>query len=55
MGADRASRGRGARLVRARQGDALVQGAERVAELPLEVAEEFARKLWVVPPGGSLL
>ena len=30
-------------------------GAERVAELPLEVAEEFARKLWVVPPGGSLL
>jgi hypothetical protein len=26
-----------------------------VRELPLGVAEEFARKLWVVPPGGSLL
>jgi hypothetical protein len=30
-------------------------GASRVSELPLEVGEEFARKLWVVPPGGSLL
>ena len=30
-------------------------GAEHVAELPLELAEEFARKLWVVPPAGSLL
>jgi hypothetical protein len=30
-------------------------GAGRVAELPLKVAEEFARKLWVIPPGGSLL
>ena len=30
-------------------------GAARVGELPLEIAEEFARKLWVVPPGGSLL
>lgn len=27
----------------------------RVRELPIEVAEEFARKVWVVPPGGSLL
>jgi hypothetical protein len=30
-------------------------GASRVGELPLEVSEEFARRLWVVPPGGSLL
>ena len=30
-------------------------GVSRVGELPVEVAEEFARKLWVVPPGGSLL
>jgi hypothetical protein len=30
-------------------------GAEHVTELPLELAAEFARKLWVVPPGGSLL
>jgi hypothetical protein len=30
-------------------------GARQVAELPLELVEEFARKLWVVPPGGSLL
>ena len=30
-------------------------GAEHVSELAPEAAEEFARKLWVVPPGGSLL
>jgi hypothetical protein len=30
-------------------------GAQRVAELDLAEAERFARKLWVVPPGGSLL
>ncbi|HEY2259200.1 MAG TPA: hypothetical protein VGH45_05780 [Solirubrobacteraceae bacterium] len=30
-------------------------GAERVADLDVEAAEGFARKLWVVPPGGSLL
>jgi hypothetical protein len=29
--------------------------AEHVSDLPSETAEEFARKLWVVPPGGSLL
>ncbi len=30
-------------------------GAQRVCELEPETAEEFARRLWVVPPGGSLL
>jgi hypothetical protein len=30
-------------------------GAARVADLGAEAGEEFARKLWVVPPGGSLL
>ncbi len=30
-------------------------GAQRVDELDRDQAEEFARRLWVVPPGGSLL
>jgi hypothetical protein len=30
-------------------------GAERVGDLDPEAAVRFARKLWVVPPGGSLL
>jgi len=30
-------------------------GAARVAELDGDTAVAFARKLWVVPPGGSLL
>jgi hypothetical protein len=30
-------------------------GAARVADLGPERGAEFARKLWVVPPGGSLL
>jgi hypothetical protein len=30
-------------------------GAVRVADLGPERGAEFARKLWVVPPGGSLL
>ena len=30
-------------------------GATTVAELGRERAEEFARRLWVVPPSGSLL
>ncbi len=30
-------------------------GAATVAELPPEVVEELAPRLWVVPPGGSLL
>jgi len=30
-------------------------GAERVRDLDRDVAEGFARRLWVVPPGGSLL
>jgi hypothetical protein len=30
-------------------------GAAVVRDLEPGVAEEFARKLWVVPPGGSLL
>jgi hypothetical protein len=30
-------------------------GARTVAELGPERGAEFARKLWVVPPGGSLL
>jgi hypothetical protein len=30
-------------------------GAATVAELGSQAAEEHARKLWVVPPGGSLL
>jgi hypothetical protein len=30
-------------------------GAARVADLGTEAGGEFARKLWVVPPGGSLL
>jgi hypothetical protein len=32
-----------------------VAGAATVAELGPERAAEFARKLWVVPPSGSLL
>lgn len=30
-------------------------GAERVGELDEAAAERFARRLWVLPPGGSLL
>jgi hypothetical protein len=30
-------------------------GARTVADLPGEVVAELAPKLWVVPPGGSLL
>jgi hypothetical protein len=30
-------------------------GLQRVGELDAAEAERFARKLWVVPPGGSLL
>ncbi len=30
-------------------------GAARVADLEAGEAAEFARRLWVVPPGGSLL
>lgn len=30
-------------------------GAGRVDELDHEIAAELARKLWVVPPGGSLI
>ena len=30
-------------------------GAQTVGELGSEVATEFAARLWVVPPGGSLL
>ncbi len=30
-------------------------GAVTVAELPAEVVEALAGRLWVVPPGGSLL
>lgn len=30
-------------------------GVARVCELEVEAAEQFARRLWVVPPGGSLL
>jgi hypothetical protein len=30
-------------------------GAATVAELGVPEAEAYARKLWVVPPGGSLL
>jgi hypothetical protein len=30
-------------------------GVDRVADLGAAPAGEFARKLWVVPPGGSLL
>jgi hypothetical protein len=30
-------------------------GAECVGDLDLAAAEAFARRLWVVPPGGSLL
>jgi hypothetical protein len=30
-------------------------GAARVAELPEETVRELAPKLWVLPPGGSLL
>jgi hypothetical protein len=30
-------------------------GAATVADLDPARAEEFARRLWVVPPGGSLL
>jgi hypothetical protein len=30
-------------------------GAVTVADLGAEAAGEFARRLWVVPPGGSLL
>jgi hypothetical protein len=30
-------------------------GAARVRDLAPDAAQEFARRLWVVPPGGSLL
>lgn len=30
-------------------------GAQRVADLGPEEGERFARRLWVLPPGGSLL
>jgi hypothetical protein len=30
-------------------------GVDRVRELPPEVVLELAPKLWIVPPGGSLL
>jgi hypothetical protein len=30
-------------------------GVQRVADLDADTADSFARKLWVVPPGGSLL
>ena len=30
-------------------------GSATVADLGAELAEDFARRLWVVPPGGSLL
>ena len=30
-------------------------GAATVADLDRELAADFARRLWVVPPGGSLL
>jgi hypothetical protein len=30
-------------------------GADVVVDLGTEAGNEFARKLWVVPPGGSLL
>lgn len=30
-------------------------GVDRVADLDGETATAFARKLWVLPPGGSLL
>lgn len=30
-------------------------GAARVCELDGDAAVEFARRLWVVPPGGSLI
>jgi hypothetical protein len=30
-------------------------GLDQVRQLEPDVAEAFARKLWVVPPGGSLL
>ncbi len=30
-------------------------GVDRVADLETSVAEEHARRTWVVPPGGSLL
>ena len=30
-------------------------GAGRVDQLDHDVANEFARRLWVVPPGGSLI
>ncbi|MDQ6834650.1 MAG: hypothetical protein M3016_00500 [Actinomycetota bacterium] len=30
-------------------------GAERVNDLEAATAQQFARRLWVLPPGGSLL
>lgn len=30
-------------------------GAGRVRELAPDVAQDFARRVWVIPPGGSLL
>jgi hypothetical protein len=30
-------------------------GAARVADLGAQTGGEFARRLWVIPPGGSLL
>jgi hypothetical protein len=31
------------------------RGAARVADLDDETVERFAQRLWIVPPGGSLL
>lgn len=31
------------------------RGARRVTELPPDVIDAYAERLWVVPPGGSLL
>ncbi len=31
------------------------RGAARVDQLPADVIETFAERLWVIPPGGSLL
>lgn len=30
-------------------------GAEKVADLPADQAADFAERLWILPPGGSLL
>ena len=41
-------------LVRIRPADG-VTGAETVADLDPAAVSERAQKLWIVPPGGSLL